>query len=486
MSPAPAEQAYLFQHALLREAAYELQPPTDRANLHALALASLETVLQALPGALDASALELANHARLGAASHDDLQARELHYLQIARAYAAGQYRHDVEADCLARILAHPGVTPDIRLRALENMGHNRYRLGRTEDARSCFENLLADARKLHRAPAELAALTGLGQALRALGQIARAAEVLSEAAALAHSQGDQRQHGIALGMRAVLLQQQNQFAPADEAFAAALAAARAVGDRKSEELALGNWASLFLMHFQFDRAQELYEQALAISLQRGDLRTQGIWTGNLALLHGKLGDRPRADAWIEESLRIARRCGDRRTEASMLLNVAVSRLVDTEGPARMRAAQQALDLCAEIQSPPLELRARILLGRCDLEQGRAEQALAALDAAVQTARKLRDPRQQGEALGYGAGALLLLGRKEDYQPRLLQAIECATQASDPESYAGWCVELAVDLRQQGQEQLAQKWYQQGMQALADVHDPAMEARLAAKFGQTP
>ena len=34
-----AESAYLFRHALLREAAYQLQLPTDRARLHALALA---------------------------------------------------------------------------------------------------------------------------------------------------------------------------------------------------------------------------------------------------------------------------------------------------------------------------------------------------------------------------------------------------------------------------------------------------------------
>lgn len=37
-----AEAAYLFRHALLRDAAYQLQLPADRAALHALALEIIE------------------------------------------------------------------------------------------------------------------------------------------------------------------------------------------------------------------------------------------------------------------------------------------------------------------------------------------------------------------------------------------------------------------------------------------------------------
>jgi len=39
----PAEAAYLFRHALLRDAAYEMQLPADRARLHALAIDSIES-----------------------------------------------------------------------------------------------------------------------------------------------------------------------------------------------------------------------------------------------------------------------------------------------------------------------------------------------------------------------------------------------------------------------------------------------------------
>ncbi|KAF0246286.1 MAG: hypothetical protein FD180_774, partial [Planctomycetota bacterium] len=37
-----AETAYLFRHALMRDAAYQLQLPGDRARLHGLAFALIE------------------------------------------------------------------------------------------------------------------------------------------------------------------------------------------------------------------------------------------------------------------------------------------------------------------------------------------------------------------------------------------------------------------------------------------------------------
>ena len=42
--PMHAELAYLFRHALMRDAAYHLQMPADRARLHGLAFAPIEAV----------------------------------------------------------------------------------------------------------------------------------------------------------------------------------------------------------------------------------------------------------------------------------------------------------------------------------------------------------------------------------------------------------------------------------------------------------
>ena len=83
-----AETAYLFRHALLRDAAYQLQLPGDRARMHEIAFEVLEDFAggrppeppgaaeensAVTPHAADPFAFELATHARLArtAASAD-------------------------------------------------------------------------------------------------------------------------------------------------------------------------------------------------------------------------------------------------------------------------------------------------------------------------------------------------------------------------------------------------------------------------------
>ncbi|KAF0241901.1 MAG: hypothetical protein FD180_4191, partial [Planctomycetota bacterium] len=108
-----AEIAYLFRHALLRDAAYQLQLPGDRAQLHRMAFAALERVFGGRPpqpGAAtarlskgfephgsDAFALELSGHAGIAAekraGSVDLREARKL-YLRRAAEHAERQVRH--------------------------------------------------------------------------------------------------------------------------------------------------------------------------------------------------------------------------------------------------------------------------------------------------------------------------------------------------------------------------------------------------------
>ena len=79
-----AEVDYLFRHAVLRDAAYQLQLPIERARLHAAAFAALAAATPAAPGPM---AEDLADHARLGAPADASLGPRELAWLDHAAAW---------------------------------------------------------------------------------------------------------------------------------------------------------------------------------------------------------------------------------------------------------------------------------------------------------------------------------------------------------------------------------------------------------------
>src|SRR5437868_1708496 len=108
-----AEAAYMFRHAVLREAAYQLQMPADRARLHAAAFGVLEELAggrppeeDPLPGVLqlafhshptDVFAAELAEHARI---APDDASLKDAARLYLVRAaeHSERVFQGDAEA----------------------------------------------------------------------------------------------------------------------------------------------------------------------------------------------------------------------------------------------------------------------------------------------------------------------------------------------------------------------------------------------------
>lgn len=67
-----AEAAYLFRHAVLRDAAYQLQLPGERARLHALAVTVLEDLAAGRADLADIWAEECFTHCTVVASTHDN------------------------------------------------------------------------------------------------------------------------------------------------------------------------------------------------------------------------------------------------------------------------------------------------------------------------------------------------------------------------------------------------------------------------------
>lgn len=159
-----AEQAYLFRHAVVRDAAYSLQLPGERAQLHALALHVLEHLTPA--DQLDHTAALMAEHARLareGGAEPERMLAAETRHLATAVDFAAS--RDDLPALLALAMLQVelPGAAPRERIEALVLAGQAALGLGRRELAEQLAQRMLETA-------------TGMGDAV----QVGRAYRALS------------------------------------------------------------------------------------------------------------------------------------------------------------------------------------------------------------------------------------------------------------------------------------------------------------------
>lgn len=141
-----AEQAYLFRHAAVREAAYQLQLPAERALLHELAL----ELMQSLPAlATRAHALELAYHARHAAQEVGDgqraayLRACEIKHLEAGIEYARANFDYSAAMEALNRLLTLHADDREQLAAAHDSMADVLERQGRWPEAMKHFEQVL-------------------------------------------------------------------------------------------------------------------------------------------------------------------------------------------------------------------------------------------------------------------------------------------------------------------------------------------------------
>ncbi|MBE7493259.1 MAG: tetratricopeptide repeat protein, partial [Planctomycetes bacterium] len=250
-----AETAYLFRHALLREAAYDLQLPTDRARLHGLTFFLIEQAFGGRapePPPLDAvDPPPCPEHGT-------DLVAAELAY-HARQALGVRDLGPQDEASTLAtlyQLYLH---------RAAEYLE----RVFRPQASVQAWQGL-----------AELMAGAAQGECKRRAGTV---------------------------------LFQAGEPLEAQSAFTQALKTAREVGNRRSEGLALGNLALVYHETGRVEQAERMHEQALAIAREVGDRRFEGVTLGNLANVYLETGRAEQAERMYEQALAMARDVGNRR-----------------------------------------------------------------------------------------------------------------------------------------------------------------------------
>lgn len=367
-----AEFVYLFRHASLRDAAYQLHMPSERARLHELALECIEATLPET--SLDAMALELADHARDAQTGvtrlNDTLARRELAWLQRAVAFAEREYQNESAADLHARIAHHPSAQPAAQVDALISCGMLRWFVGRRE-----------------------AALETLTRAVRLAA-------------------GDRARRATALIERGVLYRDVRESFAAEADLREALRLAQTVGNERLQLRALGNLATVLDRGLSTADVVQMYQPVLALAERLGVKAAIGVSYGQIGAACMANHEHDGAVEWLEKSLTILRETDDRLNQAAMLTTLAHA-LMRRERDARGDLARatdlyrQSLAVNAEIGNTPQCCSALVGLSSCYRRLGMLEEARRYARDAIQLASEVGNP----ESL---AGAWRELGRVQE------------------------------------------------------------------------
>ncbi|MEK7469874.1 MAG: tetratricopeptide repeat protein [Planctomycetota bacterium] len=393
LRPPSAEAAYLFRHALLRDAAYQLQLPGDRARLHGLAFELIEALAGGRapeppppeldsathrPHRTDAFSSELAEHAKRAGGG---LSGAHRLYVHRAALFAERNFR--------------PAAAQDL-WRELSEISEGATRA---------------------------AAITRAGGAALRLGRAKVAEAMFREALDLAKTQGARRVEGVAIEFLAILARETGRLAEAERLQEEALAIHREVGNRRCEGLAYGSLAILYAEARRFGEAERMSRQAVAIARETDDPGAAGIALGNMAAHFRIAGRMEEAERTQGEALEIARGLGDRRAEGMSLGNLAqVFRDTGRPGLAE-RAHEQALAMHREVGNRRFEGVALGNLATVYDEAGKSGEAERACREALAIFLEVGDRRHAGVALGNLAGILRRAGSREPVEPHLEKAL---------------------------------------------------------------
>jgi len=369
-----AELAYLFRHALMRSAAYDLQMPTERARLHRIVLELSETLL-CEPGnqeSLDPYALELADHARAAreALQHvsdsrlkqDEsyLETKEAHYLERAGMWARRSHRPAERRRCQSRLIELPAASPIQKAVALLELAEAMRDLGEGAAALELVRRALREGVRLGLDEVVGRSLLALAILSEGRGQLAKARRLYTRA--IARFERCQYGRGLALaviycaelknrmglpaecesdirrarqlleecepGVRAMVLQQialirnrQGRSAEAEELFKTLVL--QSAGRQEVLASALVNYASLLADLGRPQEAGHLLRQSLAAAAESGARMLEASTRGEYARLLQNQGRLDEAHAQYRAALELAVEYGLEATEGTLRQNLA-------------------------------------------------------------------------------------------------------------------------------------------------------------------
>jgi len=451
------ETRYLFQHGLLRDAAYEMQLQAERRRLHRLATTAIEQHHEDLRPhyaalALHAETAGLEEKARdywekAGNVAHEAYQnsqattyysralalttapadryrlllaREEIYNIQGAR---EAQQQDTALLNTLAESLGDPRRQAEAALR------HSRYvdHMDDYETAIAAAESAMHIARQCGAVELEITGYLFLGWALLKHNLEAAKAR-LEQGLKLARSARLPGQEADALRRLCAVHYFQANYPGVQRCAGRALHIYREIGDRKGEASALNNLGLAAQAQGEYVEMRRYLTEALALCREIGLRKGEASVIANLGELSEHLGDPQAALRYYEEGQRIFRETGDLEGEGFVFVKLGkVSSYLGAYDEARSRYLR-SLQIARKIDDRTGECLALTYLGATAANLGDDAGAQRYYEQALRIARASKDRPYEAIALAGLGDAFLGLGNSEQAMVAKQAALEIRTE----------------------------------------------------------
>ena len=388
------ELRYLFNHALLRDAAYRMQVRARRELLHRLAAEALEDLHD---NDLSLHYGELAYHTEQAG-----LFDKTRRYLELAGEIAADAYHNSQAVDYFSRaLILTPAAELDSRYRLLRAREDVYKRLGERQAQEVDLSGMSELADRLKDASKQVEVRIRRAWLSYWTSDFATMLEWAQHAAILAEAAGEYGLAGQAHYAMSWALVQQGVHDAARHQAKAALAAARQSGDLRGEGNGHNVLGLISMAEGDYFQARGHLKEFLVLAHKIQDRERESIALVNLGVVSVPLGDYEAAQDYSEQFLDIAREMGDRSSIGTAYVNLSWVAATQGNWGVAIEYGELAVAMKQESKQIDAEAEGLLWLGHAWLGLGRPVKALAAYEKSLQARRELG---QDHLAMGVLAG----------------------------------------------------------------------------------
>ena len=299
---------------------------------------------------------------------------------------------------------------------------------------------------------------------------------------------------GIAESLQATAISQISLGQPeqALKNFDAALDLRREIGDRAGTGDLLNDLGQFYSDRGQYDPALKLFKESLQDEIDAGNQNNQGLVLTNIGNTYSFKGDYQNARTYFEQALQVREQLKVSSDIADTLHNLGDTLCSLAQYDQALQYYERALDLrrsSGDKHGAAIETSS---LGALFSFQGRYG---AALSSQTDALKSIRDIQEQGpwlaDVLGFYGEALAQVGKNDDAEKNLQQALSIAREQKDGGQIAEIIDFEGDNAFYRGDYKSAAALYDQALQQASHVADPQLiltakinAAKVAVKEGR--
>lgn len=405
---------YLFRHALIREAVYEMQLKKHLQELHKLAATTIEaTYLENL----EPYYFDLVEHYERS--GNED---KVLEYLEKSGDYANKTYQNRKALDAYSKLI---DVLPDTDLKKIQvllNRGKIHDLIGQIVDSQKDYECALNLSQNLSDRRGEASALNQIGVLYMDKGRYLDALNKFQQALEIFVEIGDRAYEANAILNIGNIYRQQGDYGEAIKYYQQTLKLNKEIKNHLGKANATLSIGLIKFLQGSHSEAMKWYQQALNLYQKTGNRKEAAIAILNIGTVHSAQHRQKETMNCYEMALEIKREIGDRSGCAYALLNMGIHHAISKNFSEARVSLQEALEIFREIEDRSGYAFSCNSIGNIYSEQGRDDEAKDMYQEGYEIASAMDNQRLK-------AHSLACIGNVYYKKSNLNEAIKCNLQS---------------------------------------------------------